>query len=835
MKKKSKNVKTNSNNYWIILGLILIACTLISIIGVTNFSRKHIEIEGSSQNISAGQTAQVGLKELSDSTLHGIFKQSNFYIPVGNKNVTISLYWKYFTKDGDWVYCIQLGVSAGISVGSYAGRTTVSPTSDDYWKSLSKDKQDLIELLTVYGYPNVKRDSLVTSGDKGEYQYMATQVLIWEVQQGWRTKSGRTGNTLYDKYIKNNASLKSVYEAIEKDVKNHSVKPSFARDVNNPSLEYMKYNESSKQYSLTLTDTNGVLGNYKIDCRNVTCKVDGNKLVLSSTNKVDMNDITFTRKIPNGISQAFLVLKSGEKQKMVIGRATLTAPQYYVTVSTKDAVKGTLTIKKTSDDGVLEGFEFKVTSILNGYSKTVRTGADGTVTISDLKTGIYEITEINVPDRYVKPAISMQVATFSESKTTSTVTFHNVLKDTKGLKVIKIDAETNQPIAGAELCLTGVNKKGSCLLAEESWTSTDTYYTSKKASNLIVNHEYYICEKKAPAGYDIADCQPFKLTSKNQLITIEFKNTKKQEKPTERSIVVSKKTSDSSLIGGAKLKLLTESGDLVTSWTTENGKTKTIPVNPGKYILVEEEPPAGYVKAANKTITVNENDNSVNIEMIDDPTKVVFSKISATGSDEIEGAHLQVIDSSNKVIEEWDSVAGKTHIIEKKLVYGKTYTLKETQAPYGYVISEAVQFTVGENSSNKVVMKNQLTEVRISKRDTVSNKFVAGAHLQLLDDSGNVVSDFYTEDKEQVITGLPTGVKFTLKEIETPQNYLEAADVEFEINPTEKVKEVPMFDTPIIPDIPNTAADASVVTVIAGSILVIFGIGTVIWLRRRKA
>ena len=832
MGKVKNNEKSFDKNKWMILGLILIALTFVIAVGITSLSKRNIELEGSIQNISAGTTAKVKRVKLSDATLQKIFATSGFYIPTTGKTDDITMYWKYLTSDNLWVYCIELGIRTGIAEGVYSDRPTSSTSS--YWNSLSAAKRDLIELITIYGYPNVKRDNLVTGGNAAEYQYMATQILIWEVQQGWRTSSGRNNTTLYNKYIKDNSSLKAVYEAIEKDLANNNIKPSFASEIGSLISKKLEYNESTKKYSLTLTDTNNSLSLFNITCENgLSCTVSGNKLTITSSTSVSKSNVKFVRKTPNGISQAFLILDNGKDQRMILGKATLLPNNYYVSVSATENVKGTLTIKKTSDDGVKQGFKFRVTSILNAYSKTFTTDANGEIRVTDLKSGMYEITEIDVPDRYVKSLINMQVAVFGEGKSEATVTFHNVLKDTKGLKIIKVDAETNSPIAGAQLCITGVNKKG-CTLPEESWTSTDTYYTSTKASQLTAGHEYYICEKKAPDGYELGECLPFKLKKDEQTI-IEYKNTKKVIVPETHEVVISKLErgkGTNALIGGAKLKLLDKDGNVIQTWVTENGKTKTITgLNPGTYTLVEDSAPKGYTKAQNVTFKIDESKKTINVEMYDDPTTVQISKVSTTSGEEIAGAHLQVIDADNKIVEEWDSVAGQTHIIVGKLIYGETYTLKETQAPSGYVIAESISFTVGSN--DKVVMKNKPTEVRVYKKDTVSGKFVAGAHLQLIDQSGKIVREWDTTDREEVITGLPIGVEFTLKETITPENYLEAADMTFALSSGEAVREITMLDTPII-DVPNTAADASIITIIAGSVLVVFGIGTVIWLKKKE-
>lgn len=88
-------------------------------------------------------------------------------------------------------------------------------------------------------------------------------------------------------------------------------------------------------------------------------------------------------------------------------------------------------------------------------------------------------------------------------------------------------------------------------------------------------------------------------------------------------------------------------------------------------------------------------------------TRVEISKVDATDSQEIAGAHLVVKDSTGVVKDEWDS-DGSVHVITDLLP--GTYTLTETIAPEGYELStETVEFTVEEDGSVKepVVMKNE--------------------------------------------------------------------------------------------------------------------------------
>lgn len=93
--------------------------------------------------------------------------------------------------------------------------------------------------------------------------------------------------------------------------------------------------------------------------------------------------------------------------------------------------------------------------------------------------------------------------------------------------------------------------------------------------------------------------------------------------------------------------------------------------------------------------------------MVDDTTKVEISKRDITSDTELAGATLQVIDKDGIVIEEWVST-NESHIIEAKLIAGKTYTLRETTAPEGYTIANEIQFTVNEDGSmTSVVMYDE--------------------------------------------------------------------------------------------------------------------------------
>ncbi|MDE7121991.1 MAG: Cna B domain protein, partial [Oscillospiraceae bacterium] len=202
--------------------------------------------------------------------------------------------------------------------------------------------------------------------------------------------------------------------------------------------------------------------------------------------------------------------------------------------------------------------------------------------------------------------------------------------------------------------------------------------------------------------------------------------------------------------------------------------------------------------------TVNEDGSVTEVIMKDDTTKVKISKIDITNEEELPGAKLQVIDEDENIIDEW--ISGKEpHLIEGKLIAGKTYILRETIAPDGYVLATDVEFTVNEDGTiTEVVMKDDTTKVKISKQDMTTGKELPGAKLQVIDEDSIVIEEWTSTDEPHFIEGrLTAGKTYILHEITAPDGYEIANDVEFTVNTDGTVTEVVMKDEPT-PDVPTT-------------------------------
>lgn len=900
-KKNKKNIKSdkiksfteNKNFKWIVLGLVLLCLTITTALVVNSFGSKDaIESVNYNAVVNAGET-KILITKPNDATLLKLFSKEeiakNGGITLANgKKHERDMYWIFKTNDNAYVYCIELGVVAYYNADRYVYKTST------FWDSLNSTQKTGIELASVFGFPNKTR-----SGYSNELQYLVTQAIIWEFQQGWRTNYNAvpSNRQVYDRIITKNSKLKAVYDSIITDMRQYSSIPSFAnKNEAKASTQTLTYNASTGKYEATFTDKNGVLAGLDVNCKNAVCTKNGNKLTVQTAAPTTAT-ISFTKNIPSQVAQGKLIVDNQADQRMLLGKASINKSVSYLKVTTEKL--GKIIIQKESEDGKKQGFEFKITGP-NGYSKTERTNANGQIVLNNLKVGKYTITETVDTSKYI--SVAAQNVEINTSQLNRNVSFNNILRNNSSVKVAKVDAETNKYLAGAKLEI----KDGSKVI--ESWTSTASLYIVKKT--LELNKNYQLCETAAPDGYIAGGCQTFTIKSKNETKTITMKNTptkiyinkvdskgnvlvgahlqvldstgkvvdewdstaakhelkrvsigkkytiRETVAPTgyvkaadqvftatnentytmknDKTRVVIRKTdaTGSKEIAGAHIELLDSNGSKITEWTSEAGKQKVIEglVVGAKYTLKETIAPKGYSVTSAVTFTVGEK-NTTNVVMKNELTKTYFSKVDATNSKEIAGAHLQIIDptDNNKVVREWDSEEGKTKLIEG-LVDGHTYILRETIAPKGYVLANEVMFVVGDKA--KVTMKNEVTETVIEKRDEVSNEKVNGAKLQLLDQNGQVVDEWVSSDDPKVIYGLYTGVEYTIKEVEAPEHYLASDPVKFTISASENQKVIIVLDRPIV-DVPNTAVNISLQTLIIGIVLLIGGAGTVVWIKKR--
>lgn len=186
-------------------------------------------------------------------------------------------------------------------------------------------------------------------------------------------------------------------------------------------------------------------------------------------------------------------------------------------------------------------------------------------------------------------------------------------------------------------------------------------------------------------------------------------------------------------------------------------------------------------------------------------TDFEFNKTDVTGDKEVEGAQLTITDEDGNVVDQWTSTE-KVHSIEG-LVVGKTYTLSETVTAKDYVKATDIKFTVKNSSElETVTMKDK--QVFVSKT-TVGGEEVTGAHMQIIDEDGNIIDEWYSEGKSHIANGLEEGKIYTLHEDLSPLGFNLANDFTFEVTKEKENQTVEMIDT--VTEVNKTDVDVKAV------------------------
>ena len=340
--------------------------------------------------------------------------------------------------------------------------------------------------------------------------------------------------------------------------------------------------------------------------------------------------------------------------------------------------------------------------------KTYNLSKDGKLTITDLPMGTYEIEETKTLDGLVLNTTKYEVEFEQQDLTTKVYdTKLDVSNDTTLVEFSKIDITGEKELPGAKL--TVLDSENNII---DTWTSTEETH---KIEGLTVGKKYTLKEEIAPDGYVIATEIEFKVEDTNKIQKV---------KMIDKVVEISKEDISGKEIEGAKLQVLDKDGNVIDEWISEKEAHKVKGLKENEtYILHEEIAVGNYVKASDIEFTVSEDKKTQQIVMID--KLVEITKTDLTTGEELEGAELEVIDEEENVIDKWTSTKEPHQVTG--LEEGKTYTLKETTAPYGYEITEEIEFTVTtDKETQKVEMKDMpiLKNVRVIKVDSETKEII---------------------------------------------------------------------------------------------------------------
>ena len=500
---------------------------------------------------------------------------------------------------------------------------------------------------------------------------------------------------------------------------------------------------------------------------------------------------------------------------------------------------------------------------------SITTDGNGIAQMDNLPLGRYYIVEKETAHGYVLDNERRYVDLTYRDQDTPLVTYSADWQNARQrvqVEVLKKEKDSDKVLSGAIFGLYAaddiVSSKGKVLLAKDTLIELKTTDEDGKiqfVADLPVDSRYYIKELAAPDGY-VTDQEPQEFTFEYQgsgTSVAEYAFTFEDEQTT---VELSKADlTDKKELPGASLKVTDENGNTVDEWVSKEEAHIIKGLIVGKkYKMTETKPADGYVTAESIEFTVENTKEVQKHQMLDDVIKVEISKKDITDSSEVPGAKLIILDKDGKKVESWTST-DKPHMVEK-LPVGE-YTLREEQAPDGYLIAEDVKFTVKDTGKvQKVKMKDAhpYGKLVIKKTDSTSKAALPGAEFELREkESGKVVEKLVTDKTGTAKSGkIPIAtykngkvektVKYILVETKAPNGYelsSKKEEIRFEYKDgktkvIEIVKEIkntksPSGSTPT-GNSPKTGDSTNIWLPILLAVLSACGIGGVIWYKKKK-
>ena len=745
---------------------------------------------------------------------------------LGGWSTSAGTHFSVHTQDaynGRAIYCIEPGI--GVHSGDqYTGR------GEDFWDNYPSSLNPTIPPNTIkeyigrimtYGWQGNASTSWMSSNPDHANQmagYIATQLLVWETIVGERDSqfnhvdANAQGKNNVTEYISAEHPLRSQifsqYSAIESAVKRHTMLPSFFSSTADAGAYELKWD--GEKYSATLTDTNGVLGDYTFtsSTAGLNFSVDGNQLTITSSQALKGSVTVKAEKI-SAQRSGVVVWTDG-----VTGGGTQDFATYGTTVSDQmvgylnlEVKTGNMKLIKTSEDGKVEGISFTITG--EGYNATKTTNAAGEIDITDLNPGVYTVTEQSI-DKY-EPQAAQRVTIVSGQ--TATVTFNNVLK--RGTLEVTKTSEDGLT-EGMTFHLSGTSLSG---LPVDEYAVTDSTGVAR-FENVLIGTGYVLEEVDTPIRYVVPEAQTATIEW-NEVTDKTVNNILKKFRVTvTKSDVETGTPQGDGFLAGATYGLY--KGDtLIDSFTTdENGQFTTgYYVCDSDWTIREINPSEGYLVDSTihhvgaepelYTIELNDTANDVTEQIIKGDIAIIkHTDDGETGIETPEeGAEFQIY---LKAAGSYDAAKDSERDVlvcdengfaqSKKLSYG-TYIVHQTKGWEGRELMDDFEVYISQDGQtyryliNNAAFESYIKVVKVDAETGVTIPY-AGAGFQIYRPDGSkvemtftyptptTIDTFYTNAEGYLVTPekLEYGSGYSLVEVQAPYGYvLDSTPVYFDV------------------------------------------------------
>ena len=476
----------------------------------------------------------------------------------------------------------------------------------------------------------------------------------------------------------------------------------------------------------------------------------------------------------------------------------------------------------TNDEGLtLPGAEFRILG--GGLDKRYTTGADGLTEQITLPIGEYTLTEMKAPESYVINGAGRHISVKADGiyldggklGEGAAITVRNAPVNFK-LRLVKVDADTNQPLANVAFMLKGEKGAHSLITGSNGITDTISLAPGKYTLSEVAAAEGYAIPLNG-WGFTVTEGTVQQVTNtsevtewnfKGGLLTLTLKNSRIYGGLTiektdgkdggalagaEFTVAGSDDTPLTFIKNNGRYEAAAGEGASSTIATDANGKAYITGLKFGNYAVTETKAPEGYVlKGDRHSIAISRQQTEVTLRLKND--KAMY-KVTAIKQDADEngkllvGAEFMLYSMEGAVVAK--AVTGYDGTAVFEVPEGK-YKLVETRAPAGYQLSgdfvreitvNAVRGAVGEF---KYTFNNEKTSysVEIHKHDSEDKqKKLAGAEFAVTDSRGFTKTVTTDASGKASITELPY-YDYTIREIKAPKGYA-LSDKEYSVKKTE--------------------------------------------------
>lgn len=414
----------------------------------------------------------------------------------------------------------------------------------------------------------------------------------------------------------------------------------------------------------------------------------------------------------------------------------------------------------------LPGAKFFVEKQNGEHVGEYTTDNTGTILLPTLDPDWYVVRETKAPEGYILDETPKTVEV--KTNVPTVVTFEN--KPLSGIKIVKTDSETGEPLEGVSFAIAKMNgekigtfktdKEGMIYISDLE----DGYYTVTETEGL----ENYYWDKE-PKTVEVK-------SGKQTIVEVE-------NQPYSGLVIEKTNSRTGDPIEGVEFLVTKFNGEQIGYYETdESGLIVIEGLEEGTYLVKETKEAKGYkLDSEAKEVEIKDGKRTT-LKVENDPmSSVLIHKIDSVTGEGIPGVKFLLYDSDNEPIGQFETDDEGYIWIRKELPEGK-YKLRELEPAEGYISDNSEKtFYVQKGRTTEIEWENtpEVGQIVITKRSSEFNELtglpagspLSGAVFEIYNTTGNLVDKISSGSNGVAASkGLPVGV-YTIKEVSAPRYY----------------------------------------------------------------